>query len=721
MDITLFISRFLYRIRYQIILGSIVITALVAYFSQFLSRSYTVTTSIYTGIASNSTLEEDGSPNTVALNNTFDNLINLTKAKGTMENVSMNLFALNMINGNSEEDNMFISSAHYRSLLKMVPEEVVNLIDKNSLENTLSKFEQYKKEEPRNFLYELFDGTHPHYSYESFRKTSVRRLDNSDLVEISYEANDPGIALSTVQLIHDELLSTYDGIRYRADNDIVKYYEAELVKIKATLNEQEQELTEFNIENGVINYAEQTKSLSGSLSDFENRYEEVSKMYESSESLIKELEGQMEIRGKLFSANADFINALAEYSELNGKITEIETFNTINIDNETNLELAEYKEQLKDVEKKISEISDQIDEYKYSKEGIATDDLVDKWLEERLNNIRSRAELDVMDRRKEEFTEQFKIFSPVGTQLNRREREIRVTEQEYLEILHMLNVARLRQKNLQLTSSNLNTISPPTFPLSSMGSKRMLFVIASFLGSIIFIIGANLIIELLDRTLRDADRTRRLTKMPVLGAFTGNIQLKYRGYIKACNRISATYICNRLNSYLRPNKVMYINILSIESREGKSFVSKYLLEQWEDQGLRAKHLVLNEDYQLKGHYLQATSFENISDGITPANTDIVLVEHPAIYRNSIPVALLKQADVNILIANAQRVWKTSDDEFIKYLKDMIGDTPLFIYLNNATRETVEDFTGQLPPATSVRTVANRIIYMGLTAHETSVK
>ncbi len=719
MDITLFIARFLYRIRYQMILGGFLVTALVAYFTQFLPKTYTVTTSIYTGIAYNSTLDDD-KPNTVVLNNLFDNLINLTKAKGTLENVSTRLFAMNMIHGHAEEDNMYITAAHYNELLKIVPEEVTRLIDKNSFDKTIENLNAYKKEEPRNFLFELFNGNHPHYGYSSLSKTSVKRLDNSDLVEVSYQTNDPGIAQNTVKLIHNELILTYDGIRYRTVNDIIKHYEDELAKKQAVLSSLENDLTDYNVEQGVINYQEQTKALSNSYSEFNNRYEMVLKEYESSSELIKQLESQIETRTKLFRANTDFITTLNELSSINGKITEIETFNTADTNEAANKELEKYKAQLKAAELKISEITDQMDEFKYSKEGIAIDNIVNKWLEELLNNIRTKAELDVMNARRDEFLDQYKQFSPIGTQLSRREREIKVTEQAYLEIFHSLNVAKLKQKNLQLTSANLNTISPPTFPLTSDGNKRMLFIIASFIGSIIFIIGCNLVIELLDRTLRDAERTRRLTKLPVLGAFTGNIQLKYRGYIKACNRISATYICNRLNSYRKPGKTIYINVLSIEDREGKSFVSTYLLEHWEVQGLKVKYVDAGKDTSLQKQYLQAFTFKHILHDMD-GDEDIVLIEHPAIFRNSIPMALLQQADVNILIANAQRVWKTSDDEFISYLKDMVGNSPLFIYLNNAMRETVEDFTGQLPPESSVRTLTSRIIYMGLTARETYVK
>lgn len=84
MDITLYISRFIYRIRHQLVFGTLIITALVAYFSQFLEKKYTVTTSIYTGITSNTGLDDETRPDWQAVNNTYDNLVNLTKSRGTI-------------------------------------------------------------------------------------------------------------------------------------------------------------------------------------------------------------------------------------------------------------------------------------------------------------------------------------------------------------------------------------------------------------------------------------------------------------------------------------------------------------------------------------------------------------------------------------------------------------------------------------------------------------
>lgn len=718
MNLPLYIVRFLHRIRYQMLFGSLIVTALVFYFSQFIQKKYTVTTSIYTGIASSSGLEEDNKLSFFELNSTFDNLINLTKAKGTLEKVSIRLFALNMINGDPEKDNLFITANNYKELQKIVPEEVHKLIDKSSLNKTVENLYNYKKEEPGNFLFGLFNWNHPNYSYNALKAVLVKRINNSDLIEISFNSADPGITMNTVKLITEELIQSYDGIRYKSANDVVQYYEKELKVLRSKLDQMENSLTDYNIENKVINYSEQTKAIAIAYTSYEDRYEAALREYESSLRLIAQLEGQMDIRSKLFQTNTEFIKALDEVSNINGKITEIETFSPTNA-LENNTELQGYKKNMKEAEKEIEKLSNEINEYKYSKEGVAIESMVNQWLNEKIRNTKAKAELDVLDKRKKEFADQYKTYSPIGTQINRKEREIRITEESYLEVLHGLNLAKLKQKNIQLTSATLNVITPATFPLISDGSKRGILSFGAFIGSLIFIIGCNLVIELLDRTLRDAERTQRLTNTPVLGAFTGNMQLRFRGYRKACNRISANYACNKLNDKLEPGKTMIINLLSIESKEGKTFIGNYLKEEWEEQGITVKYLIGGKDFDIDASYLLTRGFDNfLSDNNKP---NILLIEYPAIIKSNLPSSLITQASYNIIITNACRVWKNSDEVFLNNLKERSGSVPLYIYLNNATREAVEDFTGLLPPYSSMRSLSNRLLYLGLTTRNTAIK
>lgn len=719
MDITLYISRFIYRIRHQLVFGTLIITALVAYFSQFLEKKYTVTTSIYTGITSNTGLDDETRPDWQAVNNTYDNLVNLTKSRGTLENVSLKLLALNLMHGDPEIDNLYITANNYKKLIASVPEEILLLVDTTSLDKTVNLFKEYKYSDSRNYLHELFNGSSAFYSYNALSSIIIRRQGNSDLIEIAYTSTDPGITWNTVKLVSEELKYSYNNLRYQTANDIVKYYEEELKKLRVQLNKQENELTDYNVKNSVINYIEQTKAIAHSFADFENRYEETRRNYESSSSIIKNLEQYMDIRTKLVKSNEEFINTLAEVSRISGKITEIETFTSDEMLSKDQ-ELVKYREELRDAEKKIGLITNNINSYKESKEGLAIEGLVQEWLNQTLIQAKAQADLKVLNERKNDFADQYKNYSPIGTRINQQEREIHVTEQSYLEVLHALNMAKMKQKNLQLTSSNLNTISDASYPLFSDKGKRFLLVVAAFIGSIIFIIGLNLVIELLDRTLRDAERARRLTGMNILGAFTGrNSQLKYRGFVKTCNRISAAYACNRLTPYIKRGDTLRINILSLEEKEGKTFISRYFQESWEELGFNVKYLRVGQDIPIDASLFMA---EHIDKHIQlESRPDILIVEYPSIQQYGVPSHLLGSSQVNLLVANACRVWKNSDTELVKYLRDITEGTALYLYLNNATREAVEDFTGQLPPQTSMRSFANRMMYMGLTATNTAVK
>lgn len=719
MDITLYISRFIYRIRHQLVFGTLIITALVAYFSQFLEKKYTVTTSIYTGITSNTGLDDETRPDWQAVNNTYDNLVNLTKSRGTLENVSLKLLALNLMHGDPEIDNLYITANNYKKLIASVPEEILLLVDTTSLDKTVNLFKEYKYSDSRNYLHELFNGSSAFYSYNALSSIIIRRQGNSDLIEIAYTSTDPGITWNTVKLVSEELKYSYNNLRYQTANDIVKYYEEELKKLRVQLNKQENELTDYNVKNSVINYIEQTKAIAHSFADFENRYEETRRNYERSSSIIKNLEQYMDIRTKLVKSNEEFINTLAEVSRISGKITEIETFTSDEMLSKDQ-ELVKYREELRDAEKKIGLITNNINSYKESKEGLAIEGLVQEWLNQTLIQAKAQADLKVLNERKNDFADQYKNYSPIGTRINQQEREIHVTEQSYLEVLHALNMAKMKQKNLQLTSSNLNTISDASYPLFSDKGKRFLLVVAAFIGSIIFIIGLNLVIELLDRTLRDAERARRLTGMNILGAFTGrNSQLKYRGFVKTCNRISAAYACNRLTPYIKKGDTLCINILSLEEKEGKTFISRYFQESWEELGFNVKYLRVGQDIPIDASLFMA---EHIDKHIQlESRPDILIVEYPSIQQYGVPSHLLGSSQVNLLVANACRVWKNSDTELVKYLRDITEGTALYLYLNNATREAVEDFTGQLPPQTSMRSFANRMMYMGLTATNTAVK
>ena len=92
------------------------------------------------------------------------------------------------------------------------------------------------------------------------------------------------------------------------------------------------------------------------------------------------------------------------------------------------------------------------------------------------------------------------------------EREIEVAEQEYLEILHGLNLAKLKYQDTQL-SSNLKAVDLPYYPLKPMPSKRIIIIIASIMMCFIILLGTILVMEFFDNTLRNINKASEKLKI----------------------------------------------------------------------------------------------------------------------------------------------------------------------------------------------------------------
>ena len=443
MPFSLYISQFLYRIRHWLFFGTLIITTLVYYFSQFMAKSYNSSTSIYAGVSSAVSLNEGETTDYFSVNSTYDNLINLTKARGTLEKAALRLLAQSYVKGNPDEDTEEIKAKNYNNLMVATPQEVKRLIDKKSESKTLQNLITLYHKNRTNFVHQIINGDDPFFSCNALSKVSSKRLGSSDLIEIEYTTSDPGLAESTVRFISQELLKAYEDLRFSASNDVVAYFERELKKIKTQLRGEEDEMTQFSIANSVLNYYEQSKALAIHATDFNARYQEVLEQYQSSDAAIKEVEKKMDIRAKLLQTNKDFLQGLDQIAKSSEYTITKEIFNTqSNINRD--IEFQAEQQKIADSEKDISKLADNIDVYTYDKQGVAISDMVTVWLDNLIANTKAKAQLKAMDKWKSALAEQYRIFSPVGTMLGRYERSIGSTEEQLKLILHGLHLAKLK-------------------------------------------------------------------------------------------------------------------------------------------------------------------------------------------------------------------------------------------------------------------------------------
>jgi uncharacterized protein involved in exopolysaccharide biosynthesis len=708
------ILRFLYRIRYWIILIPLSVTILVTYFTGNMQKTYEASTTIFTGITSSPSINGVNADYLIT-NNSFDNIINLVHSRSTLEKVSLKLFAQDMINGSPKTDNVYITASNYIKLQNIVPDDVKKLIDTSSIEKTYENLVSYKKENSENFIYGLLNWVHPHYSISSLNKIQVNRLGSSDMIEIKYSCDDPGIVHQTLLILNDIISTEYSELQLSPSNDVIEYFEKQLKLNRQLLSDQEDSLLKYSLGTNIINFEEQTKNITLSKQEIDDKYEQAYTDFYTSRYLIISLEKQLKERTALMKENKKFIQTLENVSNLSKKITEIETFSDESSGSRISV-IPKYKEMLNKSESDLYNITANISSIEMSKEGVALESLVQNWLTQILLNEKSKAELEVYKKRRQQLDDEFSRYTPIGPNLKRLEREISVTENSYQTSLNHLAQARLQQKDIQMRSSTLRVVSAPVYPLVAHGSKRKLLILAAFFGSFFFILFCFLIVELLDKTIRDKNRAQYLTKTKVWGAFPGVPTLKHRGFALEDSRRATAYVCNRLLQNIPSSGTKIINILSSEPHEGKTYIANNMKEYMEGLGFAVRYISHDKDFDiLSREYLISPDHETLCPPESNTKYDIVLIEYPPLLQGFISGKLLKSGNVNMYITKATRAWREIDQTLLDQIKALDEKIETLIFLNFAERVAVEEFTGQLPPYTKFRNWSYRMLQMELTS------
>ena len=372
---------------------------------------------------------------------------------------------------------------------------------------------------------------------------------------------------------------------------------------------------------------------------------------------------------------------------------------------------------MSELKKKLSELTDAYVGHKYSKEGVLRTNIIDQWLEQTLLYEKAKAELLIAQNSRQELNERYVFFAPVGTTIKQKERMINFTERNYLTVLHSYNEALLRKKNLEMTSATLKVLNEPTYPFSPHSTNRKQIVIAACIGSFLIIVALLLLIEMLDRTLRDAGRTKRVTGYKVVGAVPSLSASRYGGLTKTYVQHSASELTNSLLRFLDKRKspgVFIINLFSINEDSDEETIGNLVCGYMQSRMLNTRFITHGVDFNTNStQYLLA---KNITDFYTLQGEDILIVAYPPLSESSIPSALLHDANANILIASANHGWKTFDKQLCDQLMVQLGttDVPFRICLTNAGRGAVEDFTGQLPPYTLLRKIGYHLSQLSLT-------
>ncbi len=723
MDLFRYIVRFLYKIRWYLIILPL-IALIIAWFStRHMERVYDTNTTIYTGMITAYNIEGGTGAAGGQSQTNIINLMLLITTDATIHEVSLRLFARCMMYGNPNKDNNYISAEHFRQLNNSVPAEVKALINHNSENATYANLKAYEKPSADNFIFGLTN-YHPWFGINSITsRLKVIQLQKSDIIDIGYSTNDAGIAYNTLDILNEVFARQYAQLRYGETNNVIKFFEREVARLYRILTNAEDDLIRYNVEKRIINYGEQTKLVSGMDATQKTTDNNLLIDKTTTRALMDYLERQLGDRAKVIKANKEFTNQVTDISRIQSRISNLRLMSSEGGGSgvESQLELAKAERMLQEATTNVRGLVKDIEAGTYSTDGggVKANDMISKWLDQVLLLEKTKAHESAQDVMRQKIDKELLYYAPIGATLNRKDRHIGFIEGNYMEMLKALNAARLRQKNLQMTTATLRVLNPPMFPMNAQPTNRMMILLGAFLLTFVLTAMYFFVIELLDRTLRDRMRSERITKIPVIGCFPKESTLRYRRFNKTIADMALRNLSKTLLPHFKEGQQNVLNLLSTDAANGKSYIAQELENYWISIGLQVRRLTYDEDFLAEdSRFIMANDIKDICPDILP--NEIAIIEYPNLDDNSIPSGLLNMGTVNLMVTRANRTWKDVDQKALKELQSQLKDqNTLFMYLTEAQRYAVEEFVGQLPPYTKFNNFVYRISQMGLTAVENS--
>ncbi|KAF0128763.1 MAG: hypothetical protein FD155_2973 [Bacteroidetes bacterium] len=584
-------------------------------------------------------------------------------------------------------------------------------ISLDDFNKTIQNITNYYNSSDTNFVYGLLHyGADKHYSIQSIKSLQIYRINNSDLVRLVYLSDDPGICQQTLKIIAHVFVKNYKLLKENQTDMVVEYFKRQVDSADRILRLSEDKLLIFNRKNNIINYQEQTKYIAAQKEDLDLYYQNEQVRMAQSSAALRELETKLTRRDSIY-LKSDVINQRRkEYADVTEKILINELAE--DYDKRIGDEISMLRHRSDNLRDEIKLYVDQLYLYSHSTQGIPISKMLDEWLKNALSYEEAKASLVVLARRKLDFVKTYQRFAPLGAMLKRIEREMTIAEQTYLELLRSLNLAKMRQQNLQM-ATNIRLIDPPYFPLQANPSKAKYLVVAAAMIGFLLILFIILVLEYFDASLKKPEKVAEQIGLKLAGAYPylgSNVRMKDAVFIS--NRLIEMIIQNIKRSIAQgsvytTSKPHLVLFFSTQEGVGKTFLTTKIANKLRTYG--EKVIVLNyadnkegepiNDYNLAYNYTIKENFSEVKNlkELIDSNIlrrenylyDYILIEIPSIIFHAFPMELIQQVDASVLIVKATNSWNKADIGSLEIIKDLAKEPPMVI-LNEAEDYAIEE-------------------------------
>lgn len=593
----------------------------------------------------------------------------------------------------------------------------------SDFKQTLYNLTSYYTSSDTNYIYGLLHyGESKHYSERSIGKIQIFRISNSDLVRLTFTSDDPGICQQTLKILSKVFMKNYKFLRANETNLVVRYFEAQVDSADQKLQAAEDRLLKFNMKNNIINYYEQSKAIAGQKEDLDLYYQNEQIRLASSAASLKELELSLTARDSIY-LKSDEINQLKkELSDVSESIVVNELASDYDDRVVEQLELLRARQQ--ELRNDIKFYVDQLYLYSHSTQGLPIKTLLDEWLKNTIALEESKAALVVLARRKLDFVRTYQKFAPLGAMLKRIEREIKVAEASYLELLRSLNLAKMKQQNEEM-STNIKIVDEPFFPISANPSKAKIIVLGAAVFGFLLTAFIILMLEYFDTSMKNPSRVAKSTQMKLAGAYPRLSSRSKANELSFISRRLIDIIIQNIKLYLG-NKIgeksqdpYIVAVYSSQNKVGKTLITERIVKRLREVGDNVLYLnyaaegdsqfdfnytyyyKMTEDFIDVENLQQLISLKYLRKNNTPY--DFIFIELPSIVYNTYPLKLVSTVDLSLFVINATSVLSKADKTALATYETVTEHTPMVI-INEVELYNLDELLTDVPKITRPDTI-----------------
>ena len=619
-----------------------------------------------------------------------DNIINTVKSRQTLNEVSSALLSYHVGLG-TEPSERIITNSSLSDLEDYFPIELLEewRSERNESKRRLA-INLWKKENITTENYHrVFESENSPYGLKSLGKVYIYRIGSSDLMRLTYRWRDSGIAQKTLSLILEVLFDKMKDMNLAMSRDVVAYFEEELEKASQDLSLAEDQMKIFRAENEILNFYEQTEALSVMKENMEDELQKENANFSATKATLVKLERQLQVNKELLRYGRQLLILKDKIADIQRQIAIVE----VGGNNKTLLNRLRKEEVALNMQLKTDLLNTTA--FERTTDGVDIEKLLESWVDATLALDASEARLEVSEERKAYFDREYRRMTPLGTQLTKIERKIRVREEYFLEVLHGLNQAVLHKQTLSMSSDGLRVSVPATYPSKPLPSKRLFLVIFGFFIGIVLPYLIAFLYDLLDQSIKTKNRAEFFTNKKVIAGFPSkSYRLSNMDVdMSQLYRKSMNQLMQRILDRCEKSKSVTINILHFSIYSKKETFIDFLKNalDFEDISYRIDNFSHIEESSM----VLYKDYINANEGTSNKRVDVEIVVHPNILEFNYNKSLIQKSAINLYVLNSKSVWRVADTYKLNELNALeLKDD--HIVLMNVKDYDIENIVGEIP-------------------------